>query len=101
MILAHEDVRETGISAATRIGLTGGPQEAEFYAPLSLRSALLDEHALRPEADGAVVARWVPDAIWPALAAAQHTPRAAVLVDLLEHDDPRARREAAAALARA
>jgi hypothetical protein len=42
----------------------------------------------------------VPDALWPLLVAADghQAPRAAVLVDLLESDDPRARREAARAL---
>jgi hypothetical protein len=41
----------------------------------------------------------VPDELWRAIAG-DVAPRAAVLVDLLEHDDPRARREAAAALRR-
>jgi excisionase family DNA binding protein len=99
LILAQEHVRATGISAASSIGLSGGPEEVEFYAPLSMRAVLLDDHALGPAANGAVVARWVPDAVWPAVAAGQRAPGAAVLVDLLEHDDPRARREAAAALA--
>jgi hypothetical protein len=43
--------------------------------------------------------RWVPDELWP-VAGAGVAPRAAVLVDLLEHDDPRVRREAADALKR-
>jgi hypothetical protein len=98
LILAHENVRPTGISAASRVGLSGGRDEAEFYAPVSLRTTLVQEHALRPAADGAVLARWVPDAFWPPLAKVEGTPSAAVLVDLLENDDPRARREAAASL---
>jgi hypothetical protein len=46
-----------------------------------------------------VLARWVPDELWPVVAAPR-APHAAVLVDLLENDDPRARREAARALAK-
>jgi hypothetical protein len=42
--------------------------------------------------------RWVPDAVWRVVGA-EVAPKAAVLVDLLEHDDPRARREAVRALA--
>jgi excisionase family DNA binding protein len=99
-VLARTDVLPTGISAASAVGLHGGREEAEFYASMSSRAALLDEHALMPAADGSVLARWIPDELWPALRGVEHTPRPAVLVDLLEHDDPRARREAAAALAR-
>jgi hypothetical protein len=55
--------------------------------------------ALSAEMAGVRV-RWVPDALWPLLVAADghRAPRAAGLVDLLESDDPRARREAARAL---
>jgi excisionase family DNA binding protein len=97
-LLARPDAFATGISAASAIGLHGGREEAEFYGPLSAREALLHEHALVPSAGGSVLARWVLDELWPAIRSVERTPRAAVLVDLLEHDDPRARREAAAAL---
>ena len=53
-------------------------------------------HALEP-GDGPVLMRWVPDELWP-MVTGDVAPRAAVLVDLLEHDDPRARREAERAL---
>jgi len=52
----------------------------------------VEEHALE-HGDGPVLMRWVRDELWPVVAA-EIAPRAAVLVDLLEHDDPRARREA-------
>jgi hypothetical protein len=97
-ILEHSDVMASGISVADMIGLHGGAEAVEFYAPASARAALVDEHAL-DEGYGAVVARWVPDELWPVVAAPR-APRAAVLVDLLENDDPRARREAARALAK-
>jgi hypothetical protein len=100
LILTHDAVRATGISAAAGLGLTGGRDQAESYAPLSLRASLVQHHALEPVVDGSVLARWVPDAIWAPLDGMERSPSAAVLVDLLEHDDPRVRREAAAALAR-
>jgi hypothetical protein len=60
---------------------------------------LIAEHGLDP-GSGVVRIRWVSGALWPLLVATdrQQAPRAAVLVDLLESDDPRARREAARAL---
>lgn len=96
-ILARADVMATGISAADEVGLHGGPDVAEFYAAERLRASLVREHALEG-GDGSVLARWVPDELWAAVADSR-APRAAVLVDLIENDDPRARREAARALA--
>jgi excisionase family DNA binding protein len=81
----------TGISAAGDVGVHGGG-DVELYAPASRRREIVTEHALEP-GDGPVLMRWVPDELWPFLAG-DVAPRAAVLVDLLEHDDPRARREA-------
>jgi len=48
------------------------------------------------------VIRWVDDDVWPLLDedGDGRAPRVAVLIDLLEHDDPRARRQAATALER-
>jgi hypothetical protein len=90
------DVMLTGISAADLIGVHGGDAAVEFYAPGSARGTLIDQHALA-DARGPVLAHWVPGDPWPAVAAPR-APRAAVLIDLLEHDDARIRREAARAL---
>jgi hypothetical protein len=92
-ILGRGDVMASGISVAELVGLHGGADAVEFYAPASARAALVEEHAL-DEGYGPVLARWVPDELWPVVEAPR-APRAAVLVDLLENDDPRARREAA------
>jgi excisionase family DNA binding protein len=97
-ILARPDVRVSGLSAGWLLDLVGGDRTAELYAPASRRAALVEDHALQPGA-GAVRIRWVPDELWPLIDWHDgHAPRAAVLVDLLESDDPRARREAARAL---
>jgi excisionase family DNA binding protein len=98
-ILARPDVLATGGSAGSAAGLVGRSSSAELYAPAGHRTAIMAEHGLDPGA-GAVRIRWVPDALWPLLSAGgdSQAPRAAVLVDLLESDDPRARREAARAL---
>jgi hypothetical protein len=80
--------------------LIGGDSAVEIYAPAASREALVDEHVLEP-GPGPIRVRWVPDEIWPLLDRDhdRRAPRAAILVDLLEHRDPRARREAARALA--
>jgi hypothetical protein len=98
-IMARSDVLATGVSASKEAGLVGPSESVEFYAPVGRRAAFVAEHGLDP-GSGAVRVRWVPDALWPLLVAADghQAPRAAVLVDLLESDDPRARREAARAL---
>jgi len=71
----------------------------ELYAPASGRAALVDEHALTPGAGPALI-RWVRDDLWPQIPRRENgsAPERAVLVDLLESDDPRARRVAARAL---
>jgi excisionase family DNA binding protein len=92
------DVMRTGISAADLIGVHGGGREIELYAPAGSRDTIVDAHALEP-ADGPVLLRWVPDELWPAVHQ-EVAPRSAILVDLLEHDDPRARREAELTLRR-
>jgi excisionase family DNA binding protein len=98
-IVERSDVRMTGLSAGSLLGLAGGDRLIEFYAPGSHRAALVADHALQPGA-GAVRVRWVSDELWNLLERHEgHAPRAAVLLDLLESDDPRARREAARALA--
>ncbi len=93
------DVLLTGASAGDLVGLVGGAEAVEFYATAAAAAVIVDAHALAP-GDGSVTVRWVPEDIWGQLdAGARIAPRAAVLVDLLESDDPRARREAARALA--
>jgi hypothetical protein len=100
-ILARTDVLTTGISAGEVVGLLGPASAVEVYAPADHRHAIVDEHALMPGA-GPVRVRWVPDEVWSLLihGGDRRAPRAAILVDLLESDEPRARREAARALVR-
>jgi hypothetical protein len=97
-IAARDDVIRTGISAADIVGLHGGPREVELYAPEHIRDAIIAEHAAE-SGEGPLLMRWVPDELWPVVRAGV-APRAAVLVDLLEHDDPRVRRQATEALER-
>jgi len=89
----------TGISAGHTVGLVGGIPDIEVYAPAGQRQAIVEEHALIP-GNGPVRVRWAPHDVWPHLDRDDDhlAPRAAVLLDLLESDDPRARREAAHAL---
>jgi len=100
-ILDRPDALRTGISAADAVGLVGGDAAVEIYAPAGARDALVDDHVLEA-GPGSLRVRWVRDDIWPLLNRDHNgrAPRAAVLLDLLEHDDPRARREAARALER-
>ena len=98
-IRGRSDVIVTGASADA-IGVVGPASIVEVYAPVGQRDAIVAEHALMPGA-GPVLVRWVPDELWPHLPGERdrRAPRAAVLLDLLESDEPRARREAARALA--
>lgn len=93
------DVIVTGASAVDAIGIVGPASIVEVYAPAGQRDAIVAEHALMLGA-GPVLVRWVPDELWPHLHGERdrRAPRAAVLLDLLESDEPRARREAARAL---
>ena len=89
----------TGVSVADLVGLVGETQTVELYAPVAERDAIVAEHALLPGA-GDVTVRWVPDEVWAARESVGGiAPRAAVLIALLESEDPRARREAAHRLA--
>jgi excisionase family DNA binding protein len=99
-ILRRSDVLATGVSAGDLVGLAGGASAVEVYAPAGLRRAIIEEHALMPGA-GPVRVRWVSDDLWPHLdgGSDRRAPRAAVLLDLLDSDDPRARREATRVLA--
>lgn len=98
-VLARPDVLATGVSAGDAVGLLGSAAGIELYAPVAKRSAIIADHALMPVA-GPVLIRWVPDELWPLLDgdAKLRAPRAAILLDLLEADEPRARREAQRAL---
>jgi excisionase family DNA binding protein len=98
-LVARDDVLRTGISAADDVGLVGGGSAAEVYAPASRREGLIKEHVLE-NGPGPVRIRWVNDDVWPLLDedGDGRAPRVAVLLDLLDDDDPRARREAATAL---
>jgi excisionase family DNA binding protein len=100
-LLRRPDMLATGVSAGDVIGLVGKGSGVEAYAPVGHRPAILGEHALTPAGDGPIRIRWVPDELWPHLDrdGDRRPPRAAVLLDLLESDDPRARRESARALA--
>lgn len=100
-LLARPDFLATGVSAIDVIGLVGAVSGVEGYAPVGHRAQMLSEHALTPASDGPIRVRWVPDELWPLVHRddARRAPRAAVLLDLLESDDPRARRESARALA--
>ena len=97
-VVKRGDVMRTGISAAEVVGIHGGARDLEIYAPAGRRSAIVDEHALQP-GHGPVLLRWIPGDLWSALQR-DVAPHAAILVDLLEHEDPRARREAERALRR-
>lgn len=94
-ILERPDVLATGVSAGEAIGLVGSASSVEVYAAEGSRCRIIADHALLPGA-GPVRIRWVPDALWPLLdgESDHRAPRAAVLIDLLEADEPRARREA-------
>lgn len=95
----RSDFLLTGLSAADAVGLLGEASAVESYAPAGRREAVVAEHALIA-GPGAVTVRWVLDEVWAELdAGGGVAPRAAVLIDLMESDDPRARREAARALA--
>jgi hypothetical protein len=100
-LLVRPDMLATGVSAGDVVGLVGKGPGVEAYAPAGHRAEVLKEHALTPASDGLIRIRWVPDELWPHLYQDddRRAPRAAVLLDLLESDDPRARRESARALA--
>lgn len=93
----RSDTLATGISVGELVGLTSSPSSVEIYAPRASRETLLDEHALDAGA-GAVRVRWVHETAWPLISGRARAPDVAVLLDLLEHEDPRARREATLAL---
>ncbi len=100
-ILGRSDTLATGVSASELVGLVGKGTGVEAYAPAGHRASILNDHALSPDFGGPLRIRWVPDELWPELQPddGRRAPRVAVLLDLLESDNPRARRESARALA--
>jgi excisionase family DNA binding protein len=101
-LLKRADVLTTGESAGDIIGLVGKARGVEAYAPAGHRDAILNTHVLTPASGGPIRLHWVDDELWPHLhEEGQHrAPRAAILLDLLASENPRARREAARALAK-
>lgn len=94
----RSDVLLTGVSAIEVVGIVGQSSTAELYAPTGRRGTIIAEHVLAP-GPGNVIMRWIPDDVWVALDPHGHiAPRSAVLLDLVEGDDPRGRREALVAL---
>lgn len=110
-LLQREHFLRTGLAAAASVGLLGGEaNRVELYAPAVVRDDLMRKHGLLA-GDGRVLIRWIDDELWDVIcgftapgAAIQTSqplaPRTAILLDLLESDDPRARRIAADALTR-
>jgi excisionase family DNA binding protein len=99
-LLARGDVLATGDSAGEVVGLLGKSPGVEVYAPTRHRAAIVREHALTPSPGGPIRIRWVDDELWQRLQqdGERQPPRTAILLDLLESENPRARREAERAL---
>jgi excisionase family DNA binding protein len=96
--LLNLEVKVSGLASGDGLGFVGGHDEIDLYAPRSARDEIAAEHGLLP-GDGPVLIRWVPDLVWERLPEAHSAPRAAVLADLMENEDPRVRREAGIQLA--
>ena len=88
---SRRDVMRTGISATDVVGVQAAGDRNRGYAPARVATRIVESTRWNPARPSVV--RWVPDELWPAVHR-DVAPSAAVLVDLLEHDDPRARREA-------
>jgi hypothetical protein len=91
-LAAREDLMLGGVSAAAthRLGLQGG-DEVEVYVTADALEHVAQRHGLVRGGEANVVLRAIPEDMWPVL----HRPVApltAVLADLAEHADPRARR---------
>lgn len=83
-----------GVSAAAeyRLGLQGG-EEVEAYVAAGILERVVKRHGLGRDGESNAVLRAVPDNLWPVLCR-PIAPIGAVLADLSEHSDPRARRVA-------
>lgn len=93
------DVLRSGLAAGRRYGVLAEDQVLDAYASRSRRDELVARYDLKP-GRGVLRLRWLPDGLWPLLAVDDDgvAPRAAVLLDLLEAEDPRVRRKALRAL---
>ena len=96
-LLERSDLMRSGLSNQGVLGLVGGSADVDAYGPQSARETLINDHALQP-GDGPVLLRWVHDPVWERLPDGHSAPLAVMLIDLMESDDPRVRREAAKAL---
>lgn len=89
-----DDLMLGGVSATGvyRLGLQGG-HDVEAYVAASAVEKIAKRHGLVTDGEPNVVLRAVPDDVW-ALVRRPVAPIAAVLADLAEHSDARARRVA-------
>ncbi len=91
-ILEDRDFLATGISAAGHLNLDlVSGAEADGYVRESKLEELLAGHALKPDREGNVLLRIVPDESWDLLRGNRTAPQAAVALDLLEDSDARSR----------
>lgn len=91
-LLESSELMPSGVSASTahRLGLQGG-DGVEAYVAASAIQRLAAQHGLLHDRESNIILRSVPDGLWTVL----HrpiAPIAAVLTDLAEHADARARR---------
>lgn len=77
-------------AAALGLGLFGGPDVIEGYVDERDLDAFVARWTLRPSVDPNVIIRMIPAFTSP-LPFGHVAPRAAAALDLLEHEDPRAR----------
>lgn len=91
-LAGREDLMLGGVSAAAthRLGLQGG-NEVEAYVAADAIEHVAQRHGLARGSETNVVLRAIPEGLWPVLRRPV-APLAAVLADLDEHTDPRARR---------
>lgn len=91
-LAGREDLMLGGVSAAAthRLGLQGG-NEVEAYIAADAIERVAQRHGLVRSSEANVVLRAIPEDMWPVLRRPV-APIAAVLADLAEHADPRARR---------
>lgn len=87
------DLMLSGVSVAgvNRLGLQGG-DEMEAYVAASMVEKIAKRHGLAAGGEANVVLRAVPDDLWTLVRHRPGAPIAAVLADLAEHSDARARR---------
>jgi excisionase family DNA binding protein len=91
-VRAAKGLMLSGVSAAAPLGLGlfGGPDIVEGYVDERDLDAFVARWTLRPSAGPNVIIRVIPAFTSPA-PFVHVAPRAAVALDLLEHEDPRAR----------